>query len=158
MIILRFQLLIIITLIIACNNKDVETKSQVDEVLKTVKAHNSAWSKLEDLSEQEKYIHNDIVFISPPYKTPVEGKIQYLKEYKSFNEHANVHYFKEVNPEVRIYNNGQTAIVTFEIDMSFDFDDISNPSWKGVDIMTLVHEKDRWLIVSDMYAKRVKSE
>jgi hypothetical protein len=158
MITVRFQLLIIIILTIACNNKGIDMKSQVEEVLNTVKAHNSAWSKLEDPSEQEKYIHNDILFIAPPYKTPVEGKIQYLKDYKSFNEHSTVHYFNEVNPKVRFYNNGQTAIVTFEIDMSFDFDDISNPSWKGMDMMTLVHENDRWLIVSDMYAKQRETE
>jgi hypothetical protein len=154
MITVRFHLLIIIVLITACNSKDVDMKNQVEEVLNTVKAHNSAWSKLEDLSEQEKYIHDDIVFIAPPYKTPVEGKTQYLNNYKSFNEHATVHFFKEVNPKVRFYNNGRTAIVTFEIDMSFDFNDISNPSWKGMDIMTLIRENDRWLIVSDMYAKR----
>ena len=158
MITLRFHLLIIIILIIACNNKGVDMKSQVDEVLNTVKAHNSAWSELEDLSEQEKYIHDDIVFIAPPYKVPVKGKIQYLKDYKSFNEHATVHFFNEVNPKVQFYNNGQTAIVTFEINMSFDFDDILNPSWKGIDIMTLVHEKDRWLIVSDMFAKQSDEE
>ncbi|MFC1593299.1 DUF4440 domain-containing protein [Candidatus Neomarinimicrobiota bacterium] len=133
-------------------------KSQAEEVLNIVKAHNAAWSKLEDLSEQEKYIHDDIVFIAPPYKSPVEGKIQYLKNYKSFIEHATVHYFKEVKPKVQFYNNGQTAVVTFGIDMSFDFDDISNPSWRGMDIMTLVHKNDKWLIVSDMYAKQIESE
>ncbi len=154
MITLRFYLLISIILITACNSKDVDMKNQVEEVLNTVKAHNSAWSKLEDLSEQEKYIHDDIVFIAPPYKTPVEGKIQYLNNYKSFNEHATVHFFNEVSPKIRFYNNGRTAIVTFEIDMSFDFDDNSNPSWKGMDMMTLVRENGRWLIVSDMYAKR----
>jgi ketosteroid isomerase-like protein len=148
-------MVVVIMSISACiqkNNEDIATIKA--EVLKTVYLHNKAWTELEDLNEQKKYIHDKIVFIAPPYKEPVKGKEAYLVSYKDWIDHATVHHFQEINPEVYLYNDGKFAVVTYKIDMAFDFDETKVPEWHGIDTMTLVKEKGKWLITSDMYAKQ----
>ena len=143
----------------ACNkNKNYDAAKIKAEVLETVYAHNKAWTKLEDLNEQKKYVHENIVFLAPPYKEPVIGKKEYLSSYKEWMDHATVHHFKEVNPEVYLYCNGKFAIVTDKIDMAFNFDDIKVSEWYGIDKMTLVKENGKWFITSDMYAKQKEDE
>lgn len=69
-------------------------------------------------------------------------------------DHATVHHFKEVNPEVYLYCEEKFAVVTYKIDKVFEFDEINVPKWHGLDQMTLVKENGKWLITSDLYAKQ----
>jgi len=147
-----------ISLLFCNKNEPFDPEKLKAEVLNTVYSHNKAWTELEDIKEQKKYVHENIIFISPPYKTPKKGIKQYLKDYSEWMEHATVHHFKEVDPEVVLYNEGKFALVTFKIDMAFDYDDTSTPEWYGIDQMTLVNEKGKWLITSDMFAKQKEDE
>ena len=131
---------------------DVDSATQ--EVLQTIRAHNKAWTELEDADEQAKYVHDDIIFVSPPYHEPTTGKKAYMEDYQEWYDSAKVHYFKEVNPEVVFHCDGKYALVTYQIDMSFDFGDQTVDHWQGMNMTTLVYDGGRWLIVSDMYAKR----
>ncbi|MCK5146992.1 nuclear transport factor 2 family protein [bacterium] len=148
---------IIAMILTSCNQtQSYDTAKIKAEVLETVYAHNRAWAELEDINEQKKYVHENIVFISPPYKKPITGKEEYLNSYqKDWMDHATVHHFNELDPDVKLYCNGLFAIVTFEIDMAFDLDDTKVPEWHGYDKMTLVKENGKWLITSDMYAQQV---
>ena len=138
------------------NKMDVEKAKK--EVWSTVLAHNKAWAQMEDLDEQAKYVHEDIVFVSPPYLTPIIGKEEYLKNYQEWIDNATVHYFKEVDLQITFHCKSTFALVTFKIDMSFDYDDKKIDRWQGIDLMTLVFENGKWLITSDMYAKEVNQE
>ncbi len=126
------------------------------EVWETVKAHNKAWSELEDINEQLKYIHDEVVFIKPPFKEIIKGKEKYKKDYETWMQHAKVDYFHEVTPDIKIYGDGNFAVVTYNIDMAFTYDDEVVDDWKGADMITLVKENNKWLIVSDMYAREIK--
>ncbi len=157
---LIFLLGVLLMILNSCNkNEKYDIDKTKSEVLKTVYAHNKAWTKLEDIKEQKKYVHENIIFISPPYKKPIKGAREYLKNYKEdWMDHATVHHFKEVNPEVTLFNNGLFAVVTYEIEMSFDYDDTKVSEWHGIDQMTLVKENGKWVITSDMFAKRTEDE
>ena len=71
-------------------------------------------------------------------------------------QHTKVDYFHEVNPVIKIYGKGNFAIVTYNIDMSFNYDDKVVNDWKGVDMMTLVKENGKWLITSDMFTRETR--
>ena len=90
-----------------------------NEVWETVKAHNIAWSVSEDIDEQLKYVHDDILFVSPPFNKIRSGKDKYKESYKNWMLHAEVNHFKEIAPVIKIYNSGNSALVTYYIDMSF---------------------------------------
>ena len=144
-------------LLTTCNtNSQQNIDLAAKQVWETVKAHNKAWAVLEDINDQLKYVHDDVVFIKPPFKEILKGKEKYKEDYEKWIQHAKVNYFHEVNPVIKIYGNGNFAIVTYNIDMSFTYDDEVVNDWKGVDLMTLVKENGRWLITSDIYARETR--
>ena len=139
-------------------DSDCQLNSQdaAKEVWKVVKAHNKAWAEQEDINEQMSYVHEDVVFINAPFKEIKVGKEKYKASYEEWMLHAKVDYFHEINPVVKVYGNGNFALVSYNIDMAFTYDDAVVNDWKGIDFMTLVKEKGRWLITSDMYARGKK--
>lgn len=139
--------------ITACQENNTDTEQLKKEVWETVIAHNDAWSVEENISEQMKYVHDDIVSVFPPFIETTKGKDAYREGYLEWYEHATVHFFHEVNPDITIYNS-RFAIVVYNIEMSFDYDDQLVDNWKGMDMLTLVKANGKWLITSDMYAKR----
>ncbi|MFC2082405.1 hypothetical protein ACFLR4_00300 [Bacteroidota bacterium] len=150
--IVLFSLLIFI--ISGCrqsNNADVEQLQK--EVWETVIAHNDAWSVDENLNEQMKYVHDNIIFVSPPFRECMYGIDNYRAGYREWIDHATVHFFREINPKIEIHGDGRFALVTYNIEMSFDYDDRTVEEWKGIDMISLVKEEGKWLITSDMFAK-----
>ncbi|OGU57050.1 MAG: hypothetical protein A2V66_05695 [Ignavibacteria bacterium RBG_13_36_8] len=157
-ILLLFLPLLMIITTCSTNDDATDMEKSKEEVWQTVLAHNKAWAELENLDEQMKYVHKDIVFVGPPYKNTISGIDAYRKNYEEWIDHATVHSTKESAPEIIILNNGKTAIVTYNGEMSFEYDNQSVPEWKGRDVMVLVKENDKWLIAMDMYAKHVDAE
>ena len=144
-------------LLASCNiNSKMSSEDAAKEVWEVIKAHNKAWSESEDINEQLKYVHNEVVFVRPPFKEILKGKTQYKTDYENWMKHAKVEYFREVNPVIKVYGDGTFAIVSYNIDMSFTYDAATVNDWKGVDMMTLVKENGKWLVTSDMYARETK--
>ena len=144
-------------LLTTCNtNSQQNIDLAAKQVWETVKAHNKAWAVLEDINDQLKYVHDDVVFIKPPFKEILKGKEKYKEDYEKWIQHAKVNYFHEVNPVIKIYGNGNFAIVTYNINMSFIYDDEVVNDWKGADMLTLVKENGKWLITSDMFTRETR--
>ena len=144
-------------LLTTCNtNSQQNIDLAAKQVWETMKAHNKAWAVLEDINDQLKYVHDDVVFIKPPFKEILKGKEKYKEDYEKWIQHAKVNYFHEVNPVIKIYGNGNFAIITYNINMSFTYDDEVVNDWKGVDMMTLVKENGKWLITSDMFTRETR--
>ncbi|MFC1564464.1 nuclear transport factor 2 family protein [candidate division KSB1 bacterium] len=127
------------------------------KIWQVVQAHNKAWTVLEDLDEQMKYVHDDIVFITPSDKYPIEGKDAYIESYENWINSAEVHFFKELDHKVRITGNGTSAIVTYNIDMSFLYNG-EEAAFQGRDMMFLIFERGKWLIAADVYSPFPKEE
>ena len=151
--VLSVVLLLILNSCITTNKNEAITK----KVWETVKAHNKAWTVSENINEQLKYVHGDILFVSPPFNKILSGKDKYKEGYENWMMHAEVNHFKEIDPVIKIYNKGNLALVSYHIDMSFKYDDKKLSNWKGIDMMTLTKENGKWLIISDMYAEEIKN-
>ena len=147
----------VILLTFCNNNSQMDSGDAAKEVWEVVKAHNKAWSELEDITAQMKYVHEDVVFIKPPFKEIFVGKEKYKADYEEWMLHAKVEYFHEINPVIKVYGNGNFALVSYNIDMAFTYDDAVVNDWKGADFMTLVKEKGKWLITSDMFARETQN-
>ena len=137
--------LILCTVTSWINKKDynMKTEGTIEEIWKVVKDHNRAWSELEDINEQLKFVHDEIVFVKPPFKEIIKGKEKYKTDYETWMKHAKVDFFREVDPKIMILDNGNFAIVTFTIEMSFKYDDRIESDWNGAVMMTLVRENGR---------------
>ena len=151
---IRFLLCALIIIIVtSCNkyNKNEDVKMIKDTVWATVKAHNRSWTVLEDLNEQAKYIHDDILIITPSDKHPIMGKKEYLASYKKWNDAAMVHFFKEIDPKINIFGDGTSAVVVYEADMAYNYNG-KEGTFKGRDMFFLVKEKGKWLIAANQFS------
>ena len=87
------------------------------EIWQTLRALNDAWTKghPDDLN---KYFHKDMVAITPMDRGRVDGRDACVTSWSNFAKAATIHYWKELDPKIQVY--GQTAVVTYYYDMSFD--------------------------------------
>jgi ketosteroid isomerase-like protein len=142
---------LVIILAFACSKNENSLEKVKDEIWQTVLSHNKSWAELEDLNEQGKYIHENIIFVKPGDKNPIEGKKAYLEDYQKWMDAAEVHFFKELNPRIKIYCKRTSAVVYYDIDMAFTYEG-KEETFKGREMMFLVKENDKWLLVSDKFS------
>lgn len=133
-------------------SKDVDIEKEKEEVLKTVLAHNKSWTVLEDLNEQAKYIQENIIMITPGDRDPIIGREAYLKGYKKWNNAAKVHFFKELNPIVKLSENMRSAVVFYNIDMAYNYNG-EEKTFQGRDFFFLTKESGKWLIMANEYSR-----
>ena len=66
-------------------------------------------------------------------------------------DNAKNHSWKELEPKVQVYGAGKFAVVTYYFDMSFDMGG-RTINMKGRDMLSLVNENGKWLVVSDQFS------
>ena len=119
-----------------------------DEVLAFVRTLNGTWTK-GDGSALKSYFHPNMVAITASDQDILYGRDACVASWQSFAQAAQIHRWEELEPDVRLY--GNTAIVTYYYDMSFDMDgetfDIG-----GRDMFVLVKEAGRWWAVADQFS------
>ena len=65
-------------LLTTCNtNSQQNIDLAAKQVCETVKARNKAGAELEDINEQLKFVHDEIIFITPSFKEINKGKEKY---------------------------------------------------------------------------------
>lgn len=91
-----------------------------------------------------------MVAITPPVRLRLEGKQACIDDWKGFvAATTKIHYWKELDPLIQIY--GDTAIVTYYYEMSCDMGG-KTIQLTGRDMLVLVKENDRWLVVADQFS------
>ncbi len=119
-----------------------------DEVLAFIKAMNETWTK-GDGSGLAGYFHPRMVAITATDQDILYGRDACLKSWQGFAQSARIERWEELEPDVRIY--GDTAIVTYYYDMSFDMEG-ERYDMGGRDMFVLVKENGRWWAVADQYS------
>ncbi len=85
-VILLITLLLFTIMTFGGSNEDISVLDASREVWNVVKAHNIAWAELEDVNQQLKYVHEDVVSISPPFKEISNGKKKRNQENMNMQE------------------------------------------------------------------------
>jgi ketosteroid isomerase-like protein len=122
-----------------------------NEVWKTVQELNRIWTKPGNRNELEKYFHKDMVAITPSDIERRIGRKSCMEGWIAFAEAATIHSWKETDPLIQIYNNGKTAIVTYDYECQCEMGGKSL-NLRGRDMMTLVKEDGRWWLVADQFS------
>lgn len=121
------------------------------EVWKTVSDMNHAWAVDRNTEVLKDYFHHDMVAITPTDHDCIEGGDACFAAWKAFVDVTQVHYFREIDPKVRVFANGTSAVVTYYFDMSCEMaGEIIKTS--GRDMFMLVKEDGRWQIVADQFS------
>lgn len=118
------------------------------EALAFVKALNEAWTK-GNVDRLQDYFHPDMVAVTATDRNILYGKDACFAAWHNFASNAAIHHWTEVDPKVRIF--GNTAIVTYYFDMSFDMQG-QTVDLNGRDMFVLVKEDGRWWAVADQFS------
>ncbi|NOX89874.1 MAG: nuclear transport factor 2 family protein [Calditrichaeota bacterium] len=122
-----------------------------EEVWQTVQALNRVWALEGNADELNNYFHEDMVAITPTAPERIEGRDACVAGWKAFVEATKIHYWKEIDPKIQIYNNGKSAVVTYYFDMSFDMGG-QTIKMGGRDMFMLVKEDQKWWVVADQFS------
>jgi hypothetical protein len=128
---------------------DSMSKTTEKEVLDFVKALNKAWAKDANVERLKEYFHPDMVAITATDREVLEGRDACLASWRQFVQATKIHRWDELQPKVRLF--GDTAVVTYYFDMSFDMDG-NTIDLAGRDMYVLVRENGRWWAVADQFS------
>jgi ketosteroid isomerase-like protein len=118
------------------------------EVWNTVRALNDAWTR-GDANELVNYFHDNMVAITATDRERLVGRRACVAGWKAFAQAAKIHRWKELDPQIELY--GNTAVVTYYFDMSFDMGG-RTVDLGGRDMFVFVKENGRWLAVADQFS------
>ena len=125
-----------------------EEQAAKEEALAFVKALNEAWTKGGG-GALAGYFHPRMVAIGANDRRILRGRDACLASWQNFTEAAKVHRWQEIDPDVQLY--GNTAIVTYYYDMSFDMNGRTIETG-GRDMFVLVKENGRWWAAADQFS------
>lgn len=118
------------------------------EVWNTLLALNDAWTQGRP-EELEHYFHRDMVAITPTDRQRLEGAAACIAGWTAFVKATKIHHWREIDPEIQLY--GNTAVVTYYFDMSFDMGG-QTIALGGRDMFVFVKENGRWWAVADQFS------
>ena len=118
------------------------------EVWQTLRALNDAWTKGKP-NDLKNYFHRDMVAITATDRERLEGREACFTSWNNFAKAAKSHHWKELEPRVQIY--GNTAVVTYYFDMSFEMGG-QTVKLGGRDMFVFAKEGGKWLAVADQFS------
>lgn len=118
------------------------------EVWQTLRALNDAWTKGKP-DDLKNYFHSDMVAITATERERLEGREACFTSWNNFAKAAKIHDWKELEPRIQIY--GNTAVVTYYFDMSFDMGG-QTVKLGGRDMFVFVKENEKWWAVADHFS------
>ena len=118
------------------------------EVWDTLRKLNDCWTK-SDGTELVHYFHKQMVAITPTDRLRREGREACVAGWVGFAKFAKIHHWQEIEPKIEIF--GDTAIVTYYFDMSFDMGG-QTIQMGGRDMFTFVKEHGKWWAVADQFS------
>jgi len=126
-------------------------KQTEKKVWETILAMNRSWTcgDLSELQKLDNYFHETMVAITPTDKYRLEGKEACVAGWMAFAQSTNIHFWKEIDPKIQVYDN--VAVVTYYFEMSFDMGG-QTINMSGRDMFTLIHESGKWWIVADQFS------
>jgi ketosteroid isomerase-like protein len=126
-------------------------KTAEHEIESTIRKMNRIWTEAWDEEAFAEYIHPDAVAIVPTSPGRLEGRDQYVAGWKSFAGMARVHEWTESGHLVTVCAPDLCAVVTYFFTIRFAIAG-NKQLMKGRDMLFLVKEQGRWLVVADQFS------
>ena len=121
------------------------------EVWQFIQEMNRTWTVEKAPEKLVNYFHEEMVAITPTGRNRVEGREDCVAGWKQFVDNTEIHFWKEIEPKVQIYGEGNFAIVTYYFEMSFEMMG-RTINMGGRDMFSLVKEDGQWWVVADQFS------
>lgn len=129
----------------------MDDDARVREIERTIREMNRCWTESWNEEEFRNYIHPEAVAIVPTVPGRLEGKNQYVAGWRDFARSARVLAWRETDHIVQLYGSGTCAIVTYLFTIRFETAGVVQ-EMRGRDMLFVVNEKGRWLVVADQFS------
>lgn len=126
----------------------------VKEIWGTISLINKLWAVDKKPEKLRDYFHSEMVAFTGGQRGRIEGRDACVAAWKSFADAATIHAWRETDPKIQIY--GNTAIATYYYEITFDLDG-KRYEEGGRDLLVLVRENGKWLVVADHYSPYPKN-
>ena len=129
----------------------MDQTSKIQAIESTIREMNRCWTETWSETRFREYIHPDAVAIVPTIPGRLEGRDAYVAGWRVFVESAIIDVWEESGHRILIYASGSCAVATYLFSISFTIG--GQPvTMKGRDMLFLVWESGRWLVVADQFS------
>jgi ketosteroid isomerase-like protein len=111
---------------------------------------NRTWTSEGRPERLSEFFHPEMVAVSPSSRDRSVGRQACIAAWKEFADAAKIRGWRETEPRITVFNNGKTAVVTYNYRITFQMGGRSVTS-NGRDMYVLVREGDRWWAVADQF-------
>jgi ketosteroid isomerase-like protein len=129
----------------------MDDTAQIRGIEETLRAMNRCWTDAWDEAAFRRYIHPGAVAIVPTTPGRLEGRDAYVAGWRGFAQAATIHEWKEIDHHVRLYAAGTCAVATYLFSIAFTMGG-QEQTMQGRDMVFLVKEGNRWLVVADQFS------
>ena len=127
---------------------NVITDPTTQEIWRTVRAMNDAWTK-GDPTDLAEFFHEEMVAITPTDRERVRGRAACIDNWARFRNTTLIHRWEEFDPEIHVY--GDAAVVAYYYRLECDLDG-HIITMSGRDMFFMVKRGDRWWAVADQFS------
>ena len=96
-----------------------QTKQDIWQFIQSL---NRAWAVEGNADALRDFFHGNMVAITATDRERLEGREAGIGSWRKFVESVNIEGYKEVNPDIQVYGDGNFAVVTYYYDLSVDVD------------------------------------
>lgn len=121
------------------------------EVWETVVKLNRLWTVENNTQGLKDFFHERMTALTPMGRLRIEGGKACVDGWKSFTDSAKVLHWRETDPRIELFGDGNFAIVSYYYDMSFEMGGQTIKTG-GRDIFALVKENGKWQAVMDQFS------
>ena len=118
------------------------------EVRETLRTLNECWTKA-DGQDLVHYFHERMVAVTPVDRQRREGRESCVAGWVEFARSVTIRHWRETDVKIDLF--GDTAIVSYYFDMSFDAGG-HTVQMEGRDLFTFVKENGQWWAVADQFS------
>jgi ketosteroid isomerase-like protein len=131
------------------NFMDAEKLSQ--DIISTIKVLNRSWTGSWNEQDLRQCLHPEVVAIVPDVPGRLEGREAYVAALRMACEVSVIDGWSETDHHVQIYNGGKSAVVTFFFTITSTVNG-QKQTLRGRDMVFLVKEGRKWLVVADQFS------
>lgn len=121
-------------------------------VLETVAALNRAWTVDRAPERLAEFFHPRMVAISPSPRERIEGGRACVEGWSAFARSCRVTAWRTQGEKVELFDGGDFTVVTYYYEMSWETDKGETVETSGRDMLVLVREQGRRLVVADHFS------
>jgi ketosteroid isomerase-like protein len=121
------------------------------EVWRFVQEMNRLWTEAGTPEKLRDYFHPSMITIAPSERLRIEGQEACVNAWRQYVETTNILDWKEIDPKIQIYGEGNFAVVSYYFDLSIEMKD-QHIDIGGRDMLVLAKEDGHWWVIADQFS------